>query len=309
MNWKKISCFLGIAFAWSWFAGLLMYGFDLDLKSIWGLLLVGGMYMSGPAVATFIVQKLIYKEPLSVYGLRMKGFNPWWLLHTIGLFLFAFLSYFGLVYLFGDVLGWSLAGQLNFGEAEVLAKAKELVISLTGDAAEAEKVSLPASPMVLFWGSILLAIASAFSGNLLFMFGEELGWRGLLLGETQSMGYWSCNLFVGFFWGLWHMPIILQGHNYPNTPVLGVVLMIVFCIIMSFLFSYVRLRSGNLLAPCVLHGCINGSAQLCVLFVAGGHELVSSIVGLLGMLAFLLAGLLPVLLFDRGFVSNFTKLS
>ena len=36
------------------------------------------------------------------------------------------------------------------------------------------------------------------------------------------MGFLKTSVLTGFIWGVWHAPIILQGHNYPQHPVAGV---------------------------------------------------------------------------------------
>ena len=58
--------------------------------------------------------------------------------------------------------------------------------------------------------------------NTLFALGEELGWRGFLLPSLLPLGQWRAILMSGLIWGVWHAPAILQGHNYPSQPVLGV---------------------------------------------------------------------------------------
>ncbi len=59
--------------------------------------------------------------------------------------------------------------------------------------------------------------------NTLLALGEELGWRGFLLPSLLPLGQWRAILMSGLIWGVWHAPAILQGHNYPSQPVLGVV--------------------------------------------------------------------------------------
>ncbi len=58
--------------------------------------------------------------------------------------------------------------------------------------------------------------------------GEELGWRGFLLKQCSYMDFWKMSLVIGIIWGLWHAPIIIQGYNYPQNPVIGVFMMIGF---------------------------------------------------------------------------------
>ena len=38
----------------------------------------------------------------------------------------------------------------------------------------------------------------------------------------EGVGVW------GVIWGFWHAPLILNGHNYPQHPVVGVFMMVAF---------------------------------------------------------------------------------
>ena len=97
-------------------------------------------------------------------------------------------------------------------------------------------------PIALFIGNFLL---SFFVGNLIYMvafaLGEEYGWRGhlqpLLL---QKYAIKQAFVVLGIIWGLWHLPAILLGHNYPEYPLLGgFVLMPITCIAFSVAFGAV----------------------------------------------------------------------
>jgi len=37
------------------------------------------------------------------------------------------------------------------------------------------------------------------------------------------------NVLIGLVWGLRHAPPVVQGHDYPGSPVTGVVVTVVFC--------------------------------------------------------------------------------
>jgi hypothetical protein len=65
----------------------------------------------------------------------------------------------------------------------------------------------------------------------------------------------------------------------------GVFLMMVFCTLLAFLFDWSRSRGGSIWPPTILHGLINGSAGGMLLFAWGGDPLLSSPVGLVGMVA------------------------
>jgi len=49
--------------------------------------------------------------------------------------------------------------------------------------------------------------------------GEEVGWRGYLQEKVMNtIGTFKGIFLLGFVWGIWHMPIALQGFNFPNHP-------------------------------------------------------------------------------------------
>lgn len=75
--------------------------------------------------------------------------------------------------------------------------------------------------------------------NLIFTLGEELGWRGFLLPRLMPLGQWKALIVSGFIWGIWHTPVIAQGHNYPDHPILGILLMTVFCVLLGILFGWI----------------------------------------------------------------------
>jgi membrane protease YdiL (CAAX protease family) len=102
-----------------------------------------------------------------------------------------------------------------------------------------------------------------------FALGEELGWRGFLLPRLLPLGQWRAILLSGAIWGIWHAPAILQGHNYPGRPVAGVFMMIVFCVLLGAIFSWLYLRTRSPWAPALAHGSINAIAGLPILFMTG----------------------------------------
>ncbi len=141
--------------------------------------------------------------------------------------------------------------------------------------------------------------------NCLFALGEELGWRGFLLPRLLPLGQWRAILLSSAIWGVWHAPAILQGHNYPGgRPVLGVFMMIVFCLLLGVIFSWLYLQTHSPWTPTLAHGSLNATAGLSILFLAdvdivvGGT--VSSAIGWIGLAVFvgwlLLSQRLPAVL-------------
>jgi membrane protease YdiL (CAAX protease family) len=124
--------------------------------------------------------------------------------------------------------------------------------------------------------------------NALFAFGEEFGWRGFLLKALGNKKLLPVSLITGIVWGLWHFPLILIGHNYPQHPVAGVGMMVVFCILLSPVMTYITLKSKSVIAAAVFHGTLNAIAGICILYLAGGNDLTNGATGLAGFIALIL---------------------
>lgn len=110
--------------------------------------------------------------------------------------------------------------------------------------------------------------------NALPCFGEEWGWRGYLLPKLlKSMGVMPTLLLSGIIWGLWHLPMIMLGHNYGTGylgyPITGILAMCVFCVVVGVIFSYLTIRTGSCLPAIMGHGALNGFASAGILFTDG----------------------------------------
>ena len=111
-----------------------------------------------------------------------------------------------------------------------------------------------------FCGVNLAASASVFSVLAgLLAFGEELGWRGYLqeplvarLGTARGLA------LLGLLWGWWHLPLVLMGYNYPETPVLGgLVLLPLVGVGLSFFLGGLTLPSRSFWPAVLAHGSVN----------------------------------------------------
>jgi CAAX protease family protein len=119
-------------------------------------------------------------------------------------------------------------------------------------------------------------------------FGEELGWRGYLLPQLLPLGQWKALILSGVFWGLFHAPIVLLGYNYPQHPVVGVLLMTIMCVIIGILLGWVRLASGSLWPAVLGHAGIDASSGAILVFGQAGATLDSAIVGMTGWTGWIL---------------------
>jgi uncharacterized protein len=293
-----------IAFGFCWTIALIMKVAHIEYGSTASFLMIGGLYMPGPALATFIVQKFIYKEGFKQYGWRFDRRNYKWFLYTILIFVAIIVLTFTVIALFGNTHIISAFGEIDFSQDNFNVQFKEL---LKGKL-DVSKIKLPDIPPGLFF--ILMMAEGIIAGltlNIPFMFGEEFGWRGLMLKETQKLGFLQSNIFIGLIWGLWHLPIILMGHNYPHHPYFGIVMMCLMTIALSPIFACVRLKTKSILGACILHGMINATAALFTLYIANADELYSSIAGWAGIIACTLISL-SIYVFDPAFVKNYSVL-
>jgi membrane protease YdiL (CAAX protease family) len=102
-------------------------------------------------------------------------------------------------------------------------------------------------------GTTLLASVLSFVA----LFGEEYGWRGYLQSELFKLGRVRGVLLLGAIWGAYHWPVILMGWNYPGYPLLGLLLMVLWCTAEAIVLGYVVLKSGSVLLAAFLHAVGN----------------------------------------------------
>jgi membrane protease YdiL (CAAX protease family) len=154
---------------------------------------------------------------------------------------------------------------------------------LAPDRLEQTRNQARAMPIRPFWNSPGLGLIAGFSVNALAAFGEELGWRGLLLRELEALGFWRSSALIGLIWGFWHAPLILHGHNYPEHPWADVFLMTAMTVLLSPLLSYLTNRANWVIAAAIFHGTINATPGLAIMVIRGGNDLTIGVTGLAGL--------------------------
>ena len=241
--------------------------------------LLSAVAMFIPVLAVIFTQ-VIFKEPvLRGVGLSFK-INRWW------------------------VIGWLLIPVIALaivGMTLLMPGAK-----WTPDN-DTMKMALQAMPEGFgVWGFIgvtmLSGLLSGVTINAVFALGEEIAWRGFLLNMFSGKKFWKVALWTGIIWGFWHAPIILNGHNYPQHPVVGVFLMVVFCVLMTPILMYFRQKSRSVIVPAIMHGTFNAVAGLPLMIITPANDLLYGATGLAGMIVLLIVNLC-LFLFDR-FVSK-----
>jgi membrane protease YdiL (CAAX protease family) len=284
---RALAVFLLVAFGFTWSLHLAVY-LGPGLASVPGTVLVA-LSMFGPALATFVVTRRVEREPQVaratglVLGHHWKRYWVLALLGTAALILGALAL--------SAALGLYQADLEHFSGLRAMLGAK-----------------VPAEAMAKLPPAGVLALALVAQGvfmgaifNAPVAFGEEWGWRGWLLPRLQVLGRWQGLLLHGVIWGLWHAPVIVQGHNYPKHPVLGVLMMVVFCVLLGALLGWTRLATGSIWPAVLSHGVLNGlGGGVVAIFGEAGAPVDMAQVGVLGWPGWLLmAGLIALLVLTR----------
>jgi membrane protease YdiL (CAAX protease family) len=233
------------------------------------------IYMFMPTVAVIIVKKFMYHESIGSDLLVSLKINRWFFAAVIFMPIVSLLT-LGISLLFPGVIYSEILGMLKRFESMVTPEqAAQLQTSLE---------SLPVNPILL---TLITGVMGGITVNAVAAFGEEFGWRGFLLNAFKEMSFLRASVLIGFIWGIWHAPLILMGHNYPDHPQIGVLMMIVWCILLTPLFLYITIKAKSVIAAAIMHGTLNGTAGLTLMFTDGGNDLTVGISGLTGFIALL----------------------
>ena len=238
-----------------------------------GFTILGTIYMFIPTISVLIVKKLIHKEKIMTDLLISFKINKWffvaWLLMPIIMF-----STIGINLIFPNVAYNSeMTGFLN-----------RLNNIMTPEQIEQMKQSLNVLPVNPVWLILIQGLIAGVTVNALAAFGEELGWRGFLLKSFKEMKFFKAAIIIGIIWGIWHAPLILMGHNYPQHPQIGVLMMIILCIFLTPLLLYITIKSKSVIAASIMHGTMNATAGISIMAINGGNDLTSGIAGLAGFI-------------------------
>ena len=147
-----------------------------------------------------------------------------------------------------------------------------------------EMLGMMMNPTFLIVTTIISGLFAGATINALFAFGEEYGWRNYLVDALREKKLVFASIFIGIVWGLWHFPLILLGHNYPQHSVSGVFMMVIFCVLASFVELYFVLKAKSVYPAAIFHGTLNAVAGLNVLLIKGGNDLLNGACGLSGFI-------------------------
>jgi len=267
----------------------------LGLRSAQGLVytIFGAGYMLLPTACAVILQLIHKEKPFRNLNISFK-LNRWFLIAGIVPFVYSFLA-LGISLLFPGV-----SFSLTF---------EGFLARLPAEQAELAAQQLSRFPPVAFlFIQVAQALVAGFTINALFGLGEELGWRGYLLKALQNKKLLPASLIIGTVWGLWHFPLILLGHNYPQHPAAGVGMMVVYCILLTPMMIYIVIKSKSVITAAILHGANNAICGIAILYLVGGNDITNGVTGIAGFISLLLVNI-AFFLFDK-FVTReniFTK--
>lgn len=274
--------FFLVTFGWSWGVGAACwaaggYGSNTGV----GHVVWGAAFMLGPAfgalVATHGMPWATRREALGLVAPAARWLPAAWLIP----FLMIAAATLGSMLLPGVRLRWPSEGLVE-----------QMLLFSTPE--KTQKLAAWPAPL-LSLGMMAQALTGSIF-NVPFMLSEELGWRGALWASWQRLGFWRNALATGLVWGVWHAPLIALGHNYPGMPLLGPLLMIVFCVLLTPPLHWVREQGGSVWHAALFHGTVNGTAMLGWLCLVAPDWRGRGITGLAGFAALLVAVVVTALL-------------
>ncbi len=274
-----------LAFAFSIIGGLIIYFGNLmpnkELTAL-GTAIIAFFIMPAPAYSVIILERFNFTKIIEDYNLVL---NKKVVFDTVKIVAF-FLIFFSILFLLMVYLISLFNPQLSHLNSATELNDALLAILKTKGVTTSKFLGI--QPVMLLFLGIIGGFLAGFTINGLFALGEELGWRGFMDKELSHFSFVKKNIIIGTIWGLWHSPMVIQGYNFPDFPLLGCLFMCFLCIPMSFVFSYAKQCTNSTLTPSVLHGAFNGMAGVFALLVSTSNMLLGSIVGLTGSVAILL---------------------
>jgi len=271
VNWRRVITFITITYAINWGAIGAMRLAGIPFKGP-AAVVAAVLYMLVPALVAFVLMRA-WGVSAPEYGVEVP--RRWELVLA------------PLAPIVIAVLGVGVAVLLGFGEFDpsglpMVERLQALGQEDIAERAAEELGKLPVNAVLL---ALLVAPIAGFTINGLLAFGEELGWRGLLQQELAPLGFARASALIGAIWGLWHAPLILLGHNFPDHPRLGVFVMIVACTVLGIIFSWLALRAQTVIAAAVAHGTLNAVAGASSMAISGGDQIEILILGYAGIVA------------------------
>lgn len=284
---RPVGVFVALAFALAWLVALPLWIGD-GLATPWFPVAAIAMMMT-PAIAALVVVFFVESPQHKAAALGIWPVTP--IRRLVGYSVLGIVVPIALVLValpIGALFGVYPADFVNFSAFQ------QTLDEQTGGA----ELPLPLGVLVAIQ---LLTIPAAALINLFPALGEELGWRGWLLPKLIPLGTLPALLISGAIWGLWHAPLILLGYNYPSTPGwLAMTAMVIMCILVGAVFSWLRLRSGSVWPAALAHAAFNGAGGSYLLLARAGEHIDTTQATILGWSGWIVPLALVVVLAATG---------
>jgi hypothetical protein len=163
-----------------------------------------------PAICAVITIKLVSKESITKFGMRIGRLRYYiWAL---------------MIPIFINMMAFMLTNILGLAVFDMSMPGLNVIMSQIPLAIPREQLAV----LVLAQGLILGPIL-----GLPLALGEEFGWRAFLLSKLLTMGRSKAIVLHGIILGVWHIPAILMGLNYPGYPIIGSSFMVILMVIVG----------------------------------------------------------------------------
>lgn len=270
---KRLIIFITLTIVIAWIVFLLVPIFGLPYGTGMSVVIIASA-MFAPALSS-VLTRLITKEGFGNMYLRphFKGHAKDYLLVYFGPTVLLLLS--GAIYFL--IFPGSFDPELT---------------ALKGMVTSSGKQGLTASNLLIV--QVLVFVVFGPLVNIIPTMGEELGWRGYLLPKLRMFLSDRASLIItGTIWGIWHLPIIVMGHNYGTSywgyPWLGIFAMIVFCVTLGTIEGYISIKLQSAIPAAMIHSTVNAGAALPIVLIKGSYNtlLGPAITGIIGGLPFI----------------------
>ncbi len=230
----QIAVFLGLTFVFNGF----FYGFLLfaDRAAERWTMLHSIAFMWCPGIAALLTRWIMHRT--------LRGFGWRWGKIRYLLISYAIpLGYCFVVYLSVWFFGWGA-----FDHARLMRTAA--------------RFGLHGFPELLVF-TLLIVVAGPLGvlASIISALGEELGWRGFLVPElAQITNFTRLSLISGLIWAVWHYPLIFMLlPRFQDMPARGFALVTftVMVVGLSFVYAWMRLKSGSVWTSVLLHASHN----------------------------------------------------
>ena len=222
---KQIVVFMVMTFILSAIAFFIVQQFD-SLEAVI-------LYMICPGLSA-IATKLIFKQPLTSFPLSFQ--KPKF---------FAVAYFLPLIYI-APAYFFVWVSFDNFPNSSYLNELMSAMPNLT---------EMHALLIIIGTSATIGVVGTAITGAL----GEELGWRGFLVPKLlESNSFNKTSIIVGFIWLVWHLPIILYTEYFNGVNLyFGLACFSILVISLSFLLTWLQIKSDSIWPTCILHASHN----------------------------------------------------